>query len=178
MTVDQLKTKLYALFDPLFSEVIIWADQSAPRPPLPYVTLRLGVISPVGEPHYSDVTNAGIQTVLAVRESILSVQRFGNGSVNALELLSANLCKNSVRDLFSVQDISAFDVSNVTDIAALQSGIAIEPRASLDVSLRWTSSITDNVGVIDTVVSDGEVGPIGTATDTILAASVTVTTVV
>jgi hypothetical protein len=165
MNVATLKTRIYALIDPFFTEPVIWADQTSPRPPLPYVTIRLGVISPVGEPHYSDVDNAGIQTVLAVRESILNVNRFGPDSVASLETFSDKLMLNSNLDKFSVQDISAFDVSAVTDVAQLLNGLAIEPRASVDVSIRWTADQTDNVGIIQTVISDGTLGPDNTALD-------------
>lgn len=165
MNVATLKTRLYTLIDPFFTEPVIWADQTSPRPPLPYVTLRLGVISPIGEPHYSDVDNAGIQTVLAVRESILNVNRFGDDSVAALETFSDKLMLNSNLDKFSVQDISAFDVSAVTDVAQLLNGLAIEPRASVDVSIRWTADQTDNVGIIQTVIGDGMLGPDNTALD-------------
>lgn len=181
MNITTLKTTLYTLLDPLFSETIIWADQSAPRPALPYISLKLGVITPVGESHYSDVDANGIQTVSAVREAVLNVQRFGTDSVSGLETFSDNLKKNTVLDLFSKQKISAFNVSDVTDISTLQNGIAIEPRASVDVSVRWTRQITDTVGIIQTVISnttsrvgdigytiegapgDSGIGPIGTA---------------
>lgn len=165
MNVATLKTRIYTLIDPFFTEPVIWADQTSPRPPLPYVTIRLGVISPIGEPHYSDVDNAGIQTVLAVRESILNVNRFGPDSVASLETFSDKLMLNSNLDKFSVQDISAFDVSAVTDVAQLLNGLAIEPRASVDVSIRWTADQTDNVGIIQTVISDGTLGSDNTALD-------------
>jgi hypothetical protein len=53
----------------------------------------------------------------------------------------------------------------VTDVAQLLNGLAIEPRASLDVSIRWTADQTDNVGIIQTVISDGTLGPDNTALD-------------
>jgi hypothetical protein len=42
-------------------------------------------------------------------------------------------------------------------------GIAIEPRASVDVSIRWASTQLDNVGIIQTVQGNGTLGPDGTA---------------
>jgi hypothetical protein len=165
MNVATLKTRLYTLIDPLFTEPVIWADQTSPRPPLPYVTLKLGVVSPVGEPHYSDVDNAGIQTVMAVREGMLNVSRYGADSVSSLETFANNLTLTTNTDRFSNQQISAFDTSPVTDVAQLLNGLAIEPRASVDVSIRWTADQTDNVGIIQTVISDGTLGPDNTALD-------------
>lgn len=163
MNVATLKTRLWGLIDPFFTEPVIWADQTSPRPPLPYVTLRLGVIMSVGEPHYTDPDNGGIQTVLSVRESVLNINRFGNDSVASLESFAGKLSLNTVSDSFSVQQIAAFDVSDVTDVAQLLNGIAIEPRASVDVSIRWTSTQTDNVGIIQTVTSNGTISAANTA---------------
>ena len=149
---------------------------------MPYVSIKLGVVTPVGEAHYSDVDSNGVQTVTVTREAVLNVQRFGTSSVSALETFADALRKNTVLDLFSKQNISAFNVSDVTDIAILQNGIAIEPRASVDVSLRWSRQITDTVGIIQTVITsttsqvgdpgysivgtagDSGVGPYGTKT--------------
>lgn len=163
MNVATLKSRLYGLVDPFFSEPVIWADQTSPRPPLPYVTMRLGVITQVGESHYSDVDSLGVQTVTGVRESILNVNRFGPDSVASLETFSDKLALNSTLDKFSIQKIAAFDVSPVTDIAQLLNGIAIEPRAGVDLSIRWNSDQTDSVGIIQTVVSGGSIGPVNTA---------------
>jgi hypothetical protein len=162
MNVDTLKTRLYTLLQPIMGGTVIWADQSAPRPPLPYTTLRLGVISQVGLSHYSAVDNSGIQTVLLVRESVLNVQRFGANSMSTVETFADKLALNTNLDKFGSNEISMFDVSNVTDIAQLLNGIAIEPRASVDISLRWTSDQADNVGIIQTVNSNGTLGPKGT----------------
>lgn len=159
MTVDQLKTAICTLLQPILGGTVIWADQSAPRPALPYTTLRLGVVTPIGEPHYSDSDNSGVQTVLSVRESVLNVQRFGPGSVAALQTFTDKMQLNTNLDKFSVQAMSLFDMSPVTDIAELLNGISIEPRASVDVSIRWTSSQTDTVGVVQTVEIGGGLGP-------------------
>ena len=177
MNVSTLKTRLYTLIQPIMGGVVIWADQTGPRPALPYSTLRLGVITTVGEPHYSDVDAGGLQTVLAVRESVLNVNRFGNDSVSTVETFSDKLLLNSNLDKFSNSEISVFDMSAVTDIAQLLNGIAIEPRASIDLSIRWESDQIDNVGIIETVISNGEVGPVNTALDEEYVLSVTASSV-
>ena len=177
MNVATLKTRLYALIQPILGGTVIWADQTGPRPAMPYSTMRLGVISTVGEPHYSDVNAGGVQTVIAVRESVLNVNRFGVDSVANVETFSDKMNLNSNLDKFSIQDISVFDMSAVTDIAQLLNGIAIEPRASVDLSLRWESDQLDTVGIIDTVISNGTAGPGNTALDEEYILSVTASSV-
>ncbi len=175
MNVTTLKTRLYALLQPIMTGTVIWADQSAPRPALPYTTLKLGSITEVGGEHYSDVDNNGIQTVLGTRESVLNVQRFGPDSVAAVQTFADKLRLNSNLDKFHVQEIACYDISPVTDIAQLLNGIAIEPRASVDLNIRFASDQTDNVGVIETVISDGDVGPENTALNQVYALEVTTT---
>lgn len=163
MNVATLKTRLYTLIQPILGGTVIWADQTGPRPALPYSTMRMGVITTVGEPHYSDVDNGGLQTVLAVRESVLNVNRFGAESVANIGAFADKLLLSSNLDKFSILEIAAFNVSAVTDVAQLLNGIAIEPRASVDVSIRWESDQIDNVGIIETVVSNGTIGEVNTA---------------
>ena len=163
MNVATLKTAIYTLLQPILGGTLVWADQNAPRPPLPFATLRLSVIQRIGTPHYSNPDNAGLQDVLAVRESVLQVQRFGPDSVGALETFADKLALQTNLDKFSLQKISLFDVSSVTDVAQLLNGLATEPRASVDLSLRWVSDQSDNVGLIDDVNVNGDLGPGNTA---------------
>lgn len=163
MNVSTLKTRLYTLIQPILGGTVIWADQTGPRPALPYSTMRLGVITTVGEPNYSDVDNAGVQTVITARESVLNINRFGVDSVATIETLSDKLLLNSNLDKFSVLEVAIFDMSAVTDIAQLLNGIAIEPRASVDVSIRWQSNQLDTVGIIETVISNGTISEVNTA---------------
>ncbi len=156
MNISTLKSRLYTLLQPIMGGTMIWADQSAPRPQLPYSTLRLGSITEVGMEHYSDVTDLGTQTVLGVRESVLNVQRFGADSVNAVQTFADKLRLHSNLDKFHAQEIACYDISPVTDVAQLLNGIAIEPRASVDLNIRFASDQTDDVGVIETVVMNGE----------------------
>lgn len=163
MNVPQLKTKLWNLLQPILAEPVIWADQSAPRPALPYATLRLSTIPRVGTPYYADPDENGIQTVCAMRESVLQVQRFGVDSVGALETFTDKVFLQSNLDKFSVQKIALFNASQVTDVALLLNDLATEPRASVELSLRWASDMTDNVGLIESVQIAGSVGPENTA---------------
>ena len=172
MNVATLKSRLWTMLQPIIGGTVIWSDQNGPRPALPYATLRLSVIPRIGTPHYSDPDANGLQTVLAVRESIVQVQRFGPESVAAVETFADKLALNTNLDKFSLQKIALFDVSSVTDVAQLLNGLATEPRASVDLSIRWVSDQTDNVGLIETVAVDGEIGPENTAKNQIYTVTI------
>lgn len=151
------------MLQPIMGGTVIWADQNGPRPQLPYATLRLSSVQRVGTAHYADPDANGIQTVIATRESILQVQRFGPESVSAVETFADKLALQTNLDTFSLQKIALFDVSAVTDVAQLLNGLATEPRASVELSIRWVSDQTDDVGLIETVGVSGTIGPENTA---------------
>lgn len=156
-----LKTDLYTLMQPIIGGTVIWMDQNTPRPALPYSAMKVTSMTRVGFDHYSDAP-AGVQTVKGDREFVLNVQRFGPDSVEALQAVADKLRLTTNIDKFIKAKLPVIDAESVTDVAALLDQTKIEPRASLDVRLRLKSSLTDNVGYIDTVVIDADIG--GTTT--------------
>lgn len=170
-----LKTELYALFDPLISEKLIWADGNAPRPALPYATMKvMGMRRVKGDWYSESIGLDSLQKVKGDREFTLSIQRFGADSVEALDTLANKLRLTTVIDKFNNAKLPIVDAEDVVDVAALLDKAQIEPRASLDVFMRMKSSLTDQVGYIDTVEietvtirPDGTNMPIKTITVTV-----------
>jgi len=150
-----LQTDLYALMQPVIGGTVIFADQSAARPALPYTTLKVMSVRRVNTDHYSDTNDAGEQEVKGDREFTLSVQRFqayGPDSVtDLLQIVSDKLRLTSVIDKFWAKRLVAFDTGAVTDISALLDKTQIEKRAALDIMIRYKSSLLDQVGYFDTV---------------------------
>lgn len=147
-----LKTDLFALYDPLITETVIWADGNSPRPALPYVAMKVMGIRRINGDHYSESIGVdGLQTVKGDREFTLNIQRFGTDSVEALDLLANKLRLTTNIEKFNTAKLPIVDAEDVVDVAALLDKAQIEPRASLDVFMRLKSSLTDQVGYIDTV---------------------------
>lgn len=152
-----LKTDLYGLIQPLVNETTIWLDQSTPRPALPYVGIRMNSRVRVNGDHYSDSNNSGVITIAGDREFTLNVQRYGPDSVNVLDALGDKLRKVTVIDDFMGKKIAIVDTDGpAVDISFSQDGVKFEPRASIDFRFRVKSSVTDDVGYIDTVVNTGQ----------------------
>lgn len=147
-----LRTDLFALFDPLITETLIWADGNAPRPALPYVTMKvMGIRRVNGDWRSESISSNGLQTVKGDREFTLNIQRFGTESVGALSTLADKLRLTTNIEKFNTAKLPIIDAEDVVDVAALLDKAQIEPRASLDIFMRMKSSLTDNVGYIDTV---------------------------
>lgn len=147
-----LRTDLFALFDPLITEAVIWSDSNSPRPALPYVAMKVMGIRRVNSDWYSESIGVdGLQKVKGDREFTLNIQRFGTTSVEALSSLADRLRLTTIIEKFNTAKLPIVTAEDVVDVAALLDKAQIEPRASLDIFIRMKSSLTDNVGYIDTV---------------------------
>ena len=160
--MNTLKTKLYNLIKAqLGAEVLIFSDQNSPRPPLPYWTMRVQSIRKLGHEYLSQgVTDLGDQTIFGVREATVAVQRYGNDSDLKCQGLVDNLQKTSVREAWQVQKIICYETGDVLNISTKLDNSVIEPRAAVDLFIRFGSSLVDNVGIIDTVNNTGSLGEI------------------
>lgn len=148
-----VKATLYTLVKALIgAETLVFADQNAPRPPLPYWTIRLAAQRAVGEDAYSQGVDAnGDQTVSGVREITVQVQRFGPDSDVACADLRDNLSRTTVSEVWQVEKIALYDVGDVLNVPYKLDNSQLEPRASVDLFVRFGTELLDRVGWIDTV---------------------------
>ena len=152
-----LKATLYNLVQPLLGETTIWLDQSAPRPALPYVGIRITPFTAVNYDHYDAPDANGDMVIRGDREFTLNVQRYGPDSVMALSAFVDNLRKYTVIDAFMAAKIAVVDTAlPVTDISFAQDGVKYEPRAAVDIRFRVKSEMVDTVELIETVITDGD----------------------
>ena len=151
-----VKATLYTLVKALIgAETLVFADQNAPRPPLPYWTLRLAAQRAVGEDAYSQGADAnGDQLISGVREITVQVQRFGPDSDVACADLRDNLSRTTVSETWQVQKIALYDVGDVLNVPYKLDNSQLEPRASVDLFVRFGTELLDRVGWIDTVEMD------------------------
>lgn len=151
-----VKATLYTLVKALIgAETLVFADQNAPRPPLPYWTLRLAAQRAVGEDAYSQGVDAnGDQLVSGVREITVQVQRFGPDSDVACADLRDNLSRTTVSEAWQVEKIALYDVGDVLNVPYKLDNSQLEPRASVDLFVRFGTELLDRVGWIDTVEVD------------------------
>jgi len=134
------------------SETVIFADQNAPRPPLPYWTVRLSARRLLGRDAYSQgVDQDGMQLVSGVRELTLQVQRYGQASDVAVADLCDQLSLTTVLEEWQVAKLSLYDVGDVLDVAYKLDNAQLEPRASVDLFVRFGTELLDDVGWIDVV---------------------------
>lgn len=154
--MSALEDKLYTLLTPLLNgEVLIFADQNAPRPALPYWTLNVSPRKHLGRDGYSQgVTDDGDQEVYGVRESTAQVQRIGKDSDELVEGLRDDLSRVTVQEQWQLEGISCFNTGDVQDVPFPMDNNHLEPRAVLDLFVRYGTKLIDRVGVIEVVDVD------------------------
>ena len=148
-----LKSDLYVLLKALVgTETLVFADQNAPRPAFPYWTMRVQVQRVVGRDYYSQgVTNDGDQQIDGVREATVQVQRIGANSDFKVAELRDNLSKTTVLEQWQLKDLALYNTGDVQNIPFLLDKNHFEPRASVDLFVRFGSKILDRVGAIEVV---------------------------
>ncbi len=153
-----VKATLYALIKAVVgSETLIFADQNSPRPSLPYWTMRLSSQRKVGwDAVGQGVTDEGDQVISGVREITVQVQRIGEGSDTSCADFRDNLSRITVLEDWQIEKISLYDVGDVLNVPYRLDNSQLEPRASVDLFVRFGTELLDRVGVIETVETSSD----------------------
>ncbi len=146
MIEDEIRT-LLAKATPL---PIFISNGNGPRPKLPYITLRLDT-APRGTLLEVGLSNEGAQTYYAQRDGTVELQCFGDSSFDALDDLSHRLKGPSMLAAAYAANLAVYAVDAVQNVPVLRDGGKYEPRAVLDIGVRYTKQHVEDVGLINTV---------------------------
>lgn len=151
---------------------VIPADDDGPRPPLPYVTVKvLMADEEIGEDELIEGLDGDSLPEVKVRgerRATVSVQGFGTA---AQEWLSSALLKRrlpSIQNVLIGVGLTLNPLSSLRDISRLLD-TAIEARVALDLDVTYrlesdTESETEALSVVSTLTFDGEPSDLTTST--------------
>jgi len=142
---------------------VIWAHQDGPQPATPYLTLHVRATAREGMADIGPINDEGIATIQQGQLLTVGVNSYGDGALDTLQALRNALIKPSVQRALRVDGLAYVDVLSLTDLPAI-TGTTWQKRAVLDVEFRAAISITDDLGVIETVAfegTDGNASPAG-----------------
>lgn len=152
-----LRSAVWQLISPIVAPLtLIWADQNAPRPALPYLTLRLMAATPAENDARGEVTADGEQDLDNPTSATLEVQAYGTGAENAIASLTKRLRFDQHVDRAVQLGIAIGRRIGVTNLSQLVSDSQFEERAMLEVALLFSGHDVDPVGLIETVEVEGE----------------------
>lgn len=137
------------------AQSVYWANQSAPKGALPVATLRLYSIAQEAMTEDRGVDEADRLDLQLPQAAVLEVQIFdesGGDPVGRLEALLLKLETPTVSDRCHAAGVAFFAAEPVLDITGLLSdGKTYEPRAAVDLRVRFNGCIKDAPSVIEKV---------------------------
>lgn len=137
------------------AQSVYWANQSAPKGALPVATLRLYSIAQEAMTEDRGVDAADRLDLQLPQAAVLEVQIFdesGGDPVGRLEALFLKLETPTVADRCHAAGVAFFAAEPVLDITGLLAdGKTYEPRAAVDLHIRFNGRIKDSPGIIEKV---------------------------
>lgn len=146
-----LQTDLYDIFQPIFNESVIWANQNVKRPATPFVTFRLDSVSKIDEDYKAYVDNNGVQAIKGNRTFTLEIQRFGSDSVIKLHDFINKLGFESTIKAMALKKVAYVSHTAINNLSGIIDDGSNEDRAQVDLTLNWAVTSQDNVGIIEQV---------------------------
>ncbi|WP_454691131.1 phage neck terminator protein [Achromobacter aloeverae] len=130
--------------------LVIFSNENGPRPAPPYITLAVRWAS-AGSRHLAPPDDDGGQLVYSHRDATVELQAFGAAAYEALDELGERLGHPVFADMAVLLNIAVFDRGRVQSLPAERDGARFEARGVLELSIRYTVGVTENVGLIETV---------------------------
>ena len=139
---------------------VIWANQGMPKKITPLITLRLyGEVGEARAEHLK-TSDAGILDLRTPSQFILEIQYYGQKGTYPCDIV-AELVRNFERptivDRFMAKGVAFLYADSVQDLTnLLGNDQQYEPRAAVDLHLRYTAQVMDDVGIIEQTDIHGE----------------------
>lgn len=135
------------------------AQQNMPKQSKTYCTLRYYSYGQEVPYEHILTTTAGEQLTISRQTLVCEVQMFatsGTDACAALQNLINAFDRQTIIDQLKTSDIAIVSAEPVQDISALLDNTVWETRASVDITIRFTSTVSDDVGYVDKVEITGK----------------------
>ena len=147
MNLDDIKAKLQSVIQTFTSVTTIYANQNAPIPDKPFITLLVTVTNKIGHDEPVQVSDTQ-QEYAGQREFDVSIQCFGDTSYQTLLNLHDYFETALLRDSLATSGIVYVSNEGITNIDEILD-TEIEHRASMNVLFRIDSTTLYDSGIIE-----------------------------
>jgi hypothetical protein len=149
-TLTSLENAIYTWLDPLASEQIIWAKEKAPQPTSAYLSLNFTTLAVSEGAGFERLISGSTRTLVQRRQATLNIQAFGENAVERLWSIKDAIYTEASLEAIVTANLSIIRDEDVQDISTLLD-TQIQERASMDVILGYTKSVTDGTNWIESV---------------------------
>lgn len=130
---------------------VIWRDQGAPRPPRPYVGLKIISGPTITGDDDQRESSPGIYTVVGQREMTVEIAVYGENSLDLCHKLEQSLQRGSVLDTFAASEVSVLRGTSTVNLTIPLDAQTFESRAQFEVVFGFVTGSTDEQGYIEDV---------------------------
>ncbi len=164
MLISEIYSKIQSflslvLADTFSNVVVIYGNQTAPRPLKPFLTIDITSVKHISHAIKNEINDLGIQDVAVYKEIMVMFQTFSDQLHNAESILS--FVNNKL-----ISDVAYYHFGgNLTFITDMNGVLAVpaiineinESRAILECKFKFMDDLTDNVGLIERVSITDEI---------------------
>lgn len=149
MTYTEFLDNIYTWAAANSGILVIFADQNAPRPNEPYITIKDLSVNMLGHRNYLAPDNTTEERIVKYEDEIpVSFQSYGNNTINNLQLLKESLQRESVMyDLINM-NIAVRREESIRNVSSLVDS-TIEKHWSYEVTFGIANTFTENTGIIE-----------------------------
>ncbi len=144
-----------------YDTTVIYANQNAPRPKKPFITLSLHTFKVLAMPIKSTIDDDGIQDVITSMSFVATIEAYSDQLHQAEELLNLieRYLRTNIAYLHFKGDMSyTRTLSGVSALPTFE-GVVSESRATFDTEFLVNMLTKDDVGIIEhLVITDIDTG--------------------
>lgn len=122
----------------------IWLDPNAPRPPKPYIAMRISNFEMIAQDYVSAPDDLGNIALIGNREFTLEVDYYGINSLGIMDNLRTSLQQHNTRASLELGGLVYVNSTAITDLTALLDN-QYERRYMVEITFRMSNQMTSDL---------------------------------
>ncbi len=140
---------------------VIFANQNAPRPKKPFITMSIGQLTDMSMPMRYEIDNIGDQNILLNKSFLVTLESYTDELHKSEEMLNKLQNYMSTEIAYNAFKADMAYTKTILGVSAIPEAISgiNESRAILEMEFYLTQSVVDKVGLIEHIyITDTNTG--------------------